>query len=103
MNPRTTTLGAVAATIGLLSGSATTARNLIANGNFGTGNLDGWTTTSNAPNTITDEGTAGNPSGSALPGRDNTAAAGNYIDQIVPVSNGAPALIGLQRILRNIE
>ena len=80
----------VAAGICLLCVSSATAQNLIVNGDFATGDLTGWTTAVNASTTVTYDGTAGNPSGSALLTRNNTAASanGNYIYQVIPVTSG---------------
>jgi pectate lyase len=90
MREKHTTLATVAAGVCLLCAFSTTAQNLIVNGDFGTGDLTGWTLTPAAPTTITYDIGTGNPSGAAALARnDSTATAnGNYLYQIIPVVNG---------------
>jgi hypothetical protein len=74
----------------LLGAWTNAAGNLIVNGDFSTGDLTGWTTTLTAPATITPDASEGNPSGSALLARNDTAASanGNILLQAIPVTPG---------------
>jgi hypothetical protein len=84
-----------AAGLWLLGVCAINAQNLVINGNFGTGDLTGWSTTFGVttpenPTTITYDSTKGNPAGSALLARNQVLNApnANYLYQVIPVVNG---------------
>jgi len=74
----------------LLTMGTADAQNLVTNGDFAS-DLSGWTSTPNAPTTISFDGAEGVPAGSAALARNDTAASsnGNYLWQAVPVTNGA--------------
>jgi pectate lyase len=95
---RNVTRVTVAAGVCLLCLSSATAQELIVNGDFGSGNLSGWTSTPVAPTSITYDAGTGNPSGSAFLARNNSAALanGNYLYQIIPVVNGAQYKLSAQ-------
>ena len=80
----------IAALVCLLDVFSAAAQNLIVNGDFGIGDLTGWTTTPAAPATIIYDGGLGNPAGAATLARNDTTADanGNYLYQIVPVVIG---------------
>ena len=85
---------AAAATATLLCGAPALANNLLVNGDFGSGNLDGWTVVANTPTTITYDAA----SGSALLHRNDSTAVsnGNYLYQTVPVVIGRQYKISAQ-------
>jgi len=74
----------------LLCISSATGQNLIVNGDFSAG-LAGWSSTPNGTTTIIHDAGLGNPAGSAALDRNDSTVQdnGNYLYQIVPVSNGS--------------
>jgi hypothetical protein len=86
-------MGSVAAAT-LLCGSALFGNNLLSNGDFSSGNLDGWTVVANAPTTITYDA----DSGAALLHRNSSAAASNanYLYQTVQVVVGRQYQVSAQ-------